>query len=120
MLTALARSFQPRMAFGFQGEIQFEFIHIGDEHLRAADWWTIRVRSDRAVARRRIAEDPAVSLHISLPDFVRIVSGVVNPVTVWFENNVQIEGDVILGARLVELFGGVSPFEVLESAQRTG
>jgi predicted lipid carrier protein YhbT len=109
------------MAFGFEGEIQFEFTHTGDDQQdRPPDWWTLRVIGDKAVARRRIAVEPTVSLHISIADFVRIVSGVVNPVTVWFENDVQIEGDVILGARLVELFGGVSPFEVLESAVGPG
>lgn len=116
MLTALAGAFQPRMAFGFEGEIQLEFIHAGDERrARPADWWTIRVTGDKAVARRRVAAAPAVSLHISIPDFVRVLSGVVNPVTVWFENEVQIDGDVILGARLVEIFGGVAPFQVLNA-----
>jgi class 3 adenylate cyclase/tetratricopeptide (TPR) repeat protein len=114
LLTAMARSYQPRLAFGFQGEIQYEFTHPpGADGERPSDWWTIRIDGTRAVARHRTAHNPAVTVHLSVPTFVRIFSGEDDPVAAMLEGRVTAEGDLVLGARLTEMFGAVSPSDVL-------
>jgi len=113
MFTAMARGFQPRMAFGFEGEIAFEIWRrtaSGTAH--TSDWWTIQIKGSRAVARHRTANDPAVTIHGAVPDFIRVVAGVSNPVTAWVEKRLEVEGDVTLGTRLVELFGGEAPLDL--------
>jgi tetratricopeptide (TPR) repeat protein len=116
LMTAMAHGFQPRMAFGFEGEIQFELLPTRTAR-RGTDadsdhWWTIEVRGNKAVARHQPAENPAVTIHASVPDFIRLTAGAVNPVTIWIDKRVQIEGDLTLGTRLVELFGGEEPLAI--------
>jgi class 3 adenylate cyclase/tetratricopeptide (TPR) repeat protein len=114
LLTGMARSFQPRLALGFQGEIQYELIHVGGaDAARASDWWTIRVDGSKAVARHRTAHDPAVTVHVSVPEFVRLFSGEDDPVAAILDGRLTAEGDLLLGARLTEMFGAVSPSDVL-------
>jgi hypothetical protein len=116
LMTAMAHGFQPRMAFGFEGEIQFELRPTRTSR-RGTDaesdhWWTIEVRGNKAVARHQPAEDPAVTIHTTVADFIRISAGAVNPVTMWIDKRVDIEGDLTLGTRLVELFGGEEPLQI--------
>lgn len=114
LLTAMARSFQPRLALGFEGEVQLELTHdSAGEGGRGSDWWTIEVEGKRAIARRRAASHPAVTMHCSVPEFVRVFSGVTNPIGAWVEGRLRVEGDVLLAARLVDMFGGVNPSEAL-------
>jgi hypothetical protein len=116
LMTAMAKGFQPSMAFGFEGDIQFEILpnRPGRGRQSAADshWWTIHVEGTRATARHRPSDDPAITIHTSVADFVRLIAGAVNPVTMWIEKRVTIEGDLTLGNRLVELFGGEAPLDI--------
>jgi hypothetical protein len=114
-MTAMVRSFQPRLALGFSGEVQFELLH---ERGRHPDWWTIEIGVKRAVAKRRRAIDPAVTLHLTIAEFVRVFSGIANPINLWVAGQIQAEGDVLLGARLTEMFGGINPSEVLARVER--
>jgi putative sterol carrier protein len=50
-----------------------------------------------------------VRVRLSLPDFVRLVAGELNPVGSLIEGQTEVEGDLPLASRLVEMFGGVSP-----------
>ena len=114
LMTAMTRSFQPRLALGFVGEVQLELIRGGSGGDVGSDWWAIEVSAKRASARRRIAVSPAVTMQLRIPDFVRIFSGLENPILAWVEGRLRVEGDVLLAARLIEMFGGVNPSEVLE------
>jgi class 3 adenylate cyclase/tetratricopeptide (TPR) repeat protein len=116
MLTAVARSFQPRLSFGFEGEIAYELTHsTRPGGSGESDWWTIRIEGGKAVARKRQAEAPAVTVHISVPVFVRLTCGEDNPVAAMLEERLMAEGDLMLGARLTEMFGAVSPSDVLSA-----
>jgi hypothetical protein len=115
LMTAMVKGFQPSMAFGFEGEIQFEILPSrpsGTGGPPPSHWWTIRVEGAKAVARHRSSEQPSVTIHTSVADFVRLIAGAVNPVTMWIEKRVSIEGDLTLGNRLVELFGGEAPLAI--------
>jgi tetratricopeptide (TPR) repeat protein len=116
LFAAMVSGYQPSMAFGFQGEIQFEiFPTVGNRsgsRPEATNWWTISVEGNRAHARHRPAESPAVSIRTSVADFVRLIAGAANPVTLWIEKRAWVEGDITLGNRLVEMFGGEAPLAI--------
>jgi tetratricopeptide (TPR) repeat protein len=81
MLGAMARSFQPRMALGFEGDVLLGLTRPREtDEGRASDWWTIQVASRRARVRHRTSDAPAVTIHCSVPDFVRVFSGQTNMV----------------------------------------
>jgi predicted lipid carrier protein YhbT len=116
LMTAMARGFQPSMAFGFEGEIQFEILPSMPGR-RESDpssdyWWTISVEGAKAVARHRPTDQAAVTIRTSVADFVRLTAGAVNPVTLWIDKRVQVDGDITLGNRLVEMFGGEAPLDI--------
>jgi tetratricopeptide (TPR) repeat protein len=117
LLTALTHSFQPRLSFGFEGEIAYELVHPARAgEAVESDWWTIRIEGGRAVARKRTPEAPAVIVHMSIPVFVRLFAGEDDPVAAMLGNRLIAEGDLVLGARLTEMFGAVSPSDVLSEA----
>jgi hypothetical protein len=113
MFSAMATAFQPAMAGGFSGALGFELQASADDLDPArSDWWSIDVHGTKAKARPGRPEEPVMTLHIGLPDFVRLASGEVGPVRLLVEGKARIEGDILLGARLGEMFGLVQPFEV--------
>ena len=112
LFTAMAQGFQPRMAFGFTGVIQIE-LRPGARGAERAfpEVWTLRIDGRRASAHREATKDPAVTIRTDLPTFMRLFAGELNPLTTWVAGNLEIEGDVMLGPRMLEMFGGVRPFE---------
>jgi class 3 adenylate cyclase len=120
LFTAMARAFQPRLALGFEGELGFElYVEYGREP-RPPQWWTLRVAGGRAWARHRASRDAAMVAHLRLADFIRLVTGERNPVALWVENDVLVEGDVLIAPRLVDMFGGVSLAETLANTEDVG
>jgi hypothetical protein len=120
LLTAMAKAFQPRLAFGFEGEIAIELEHPSTPDLatagggpRGSDWWTLQVRRGKASATRGAAANPALTVHAPVPVFVRLASGLDTPAAaaLWYRS--RTEGDLLLGARLTEMFGAVNPADVL-------
>ena len=107
LFTGMALSFRPRMAFGFEGEIEYELTESGNR--RAADRWTIEVRNSRARARRGPARDPAVSLSVGSAALLRLAAGA-NPGAVLLDGRVRVEGDLNVAMRLPEMFGAPSPY----------
>ncbi len=107
LYTGMAASFNPAMAFGFQGEIQHElrFPRTG----APTGVWTIEVRDGRARARSGPARSPAVTLEIAAAALVRLASGD-NPAVVLMDGQIDIKGDLGVAMRLVEMFGGPSPY----------
>jgi putative sterol carrier protein len=47
---------------------------------------------------------------------MRLFTGELNPLTAYMQGQVELEGDVTLGPRMIELFGGVKPFIVAENS----
>jgi tetratricopeptide (TPR) repeat protein len=114
LFAAMTRSFQPAMAFGFNGDVVIELLPPADEvDPAAADWWTIEVRGRKAAARRGRSEQAAVTVHVGLADFIRLASGEVHPVRALVESTLHVNGDVMLAARIPDRFGAVEPLEGL-------
>ena len=112
LLAAMARAFDPEMAFGFEGDIEYELTRGGandDGRGPGVDRWTIRVGRDRARLIRGSGGDPAVLLRIPLADFVRIAAGE-SPAAAFLEGRVELEGDLSVARRMTEMFGGPSPY----------
>ncbi|HZQ86716.1 MAG TPA: BTAD domain-containing putative transcriptional regulator [Acidimicrobiales bacterium] len=113
LFATMGRAFQPAMAFGFEGDITLDLRPVDDDgDPDAADWWTIEVRGTKASARPGRSEHPAVVIHTGLANFLRVAAGEVHPLRVLIDNAVEVEGDIMLAARLPDMFGAVEPLEV--------
>lgn len=109
LFSAMARAFQPAMAFDFEGDITLDLRPPDDDGDPAAgDWWTIEVRGRKATARPGRSPCPAVLLHAPLADFLRVAAGEAHPASALIDNAVEVEGDVLLAARLPDMFGAVA------------
>jgi SCP-2 sterol transfer family protein len=101
------------MALGFEGDITFELLNsIGLEGQPRASWWTICVKGRRATARNGGSEAPAASIRLSTPEFVKMLTGAQSAVAIFEEGSVEMLGDVLVVARLTEMFGGVTPLRI--------
>jgi alkanesulfonate monooxygenase SsuD/methylene tetrahydromethanopterin reductase-like flavin-dependent oxidoreductase (luciferase family) len=103
IFTGMARQFDPKFAFGFEGDILYELDHHGNTKPPAQ--WTIHIEDSRATALPGRNGDPAVKLRLSIPDFARLVAEEVNPQELFFGGRFRVEGDFQVVARLPEMFG---------------
>ena len=108
LLRAMARGFQPAQAAGFRGVIAYELEPFAIAPPLDAPWrWAIEV--DAHAGRARLYEpaplDAAVTIHLGLADWVRVLAGVENAVTAMAGGRCSVEGDVILAVRLEAMFG---------------
>lgn len=109
LLRAMARSFQPAQAAGFNGTIAYELEPFAVEAPPEAPWrWAIEV--DSAAGRARLVEpaplDAAVTVHMGLAQWVRVMAGVDNAITAMAAGRCSVEGDVMLAVRMESMFGG--------------
>jgi hypothetical protein len=108
MFIAMARSFDPDAAGGFQGYLVYELSRPatgGD-----ASVWTIAVSDGRATASAGAATGAALTIRFQLADFVRIAAGAIDPAAPLLANRASFEGDFALAAKLPEMFGAPSPY----------
>jgi len=108
LLRAMARGFQPAHSGGFCGVIAYELEPFAIEPPPDAPWrWAIEVNSRASHARllEPAPLDAAVTIHIGLAEWVRVLAGVQNAVTAMAAGRCSVEGDVILAVRLEAMFG---------------
>ncbi len=108
LFSGMARQFDPKFAFGFEGDIVYELSHHGNG--RAPDRWTVRVAGHSAEVLPGGNGSAAVKLSLSVPDFARVAAEEVDPQELIFDGRFGIEGDLHLASRLSEMFGGASQF----------
>lgn len=108
LFTALARSFQPSFAYGFTGNVVLELDTSVAGQAPTVDVWTLEVGPRRARARRGPAHPAAATVQLGAADFVRLVAGTLDSVRAFKDGRLEIDGDVLLAARMDELFGGVA------------
>ncbi len=104
----MARQFDPRFAFGFEGDIVYELTHVGNG--RAPDRWTIRVGGESAEVVPGGNGQAVVTLRLSVADFARLAAEEVDPQELIFSDRFGIEGDLGVAAKLQEMFGGPARF----------
>jgi alkanesulfonate monooxygenase SsuD/methylene tetrahydromethanopterin reductase-like flavin-dependent oxidoreductase (luciferase family) len=112
---AMARAFNPRLAFGFQGDIVYELARPATANgtsggQSSVNAWTLHVEKDRATARPGASSSPAVRIRMSVSDFARLITGDVPRNEPLLLGRIQVEGDLGLAARASEMFGGASSF----------
>jgi hypothetical protein len=109
LFSALARGFNPKYAFGFLGEIEYELVRSnGSSTSTVSDLWTLRVDPNGASAQMARGQDPALKIRMPLADFVRMLAGEVPPLEPVLEGRAVMQGDLNLSSRLTEMFGGPS------------
>jgi alkanesulfonate monooxygenase SsuD/methylene tetrahydromethanopterin reductase-like flavin-dependent oxidoreductase (luciferase family)/putative sterol carrier protein len=101
LFAAMAQAYVPEEAGGFAGELEYR--------LRRSDGrvvsWTVAVDGDRATARSAAASSPALTLKLSVADFVRMAGRDLDPAKALLVGRLDLEGDFALAARLGEMFG---------------
>jgi hypothetical protein len=113
---ALARSFQPSYAYGFSGDIVFELDTTLPGQEPTVDVWTIEVTGLRARARRGPSPRAAATVRLGVADFVRLIAGTLDPISALRDNRLEVEGQLLIAARMDEMFGGARPIHVLRGA----
>lgn len=110
IFVAMARSFDPAKARGFEGDIVYELARPGaraNGH-EPADAWTLRVEKHRATARPGSSPGAAVRIRMSVPDFARLLVGELPPHEPLMHGRITVEGDTTVAMRAAEMFGGTS------------
>jgi ubiquinone biosynthesis protein UbiJ len=104
----MARQFDPKFAFGFEGDIVYELSRTTNG--RPPDRWTIRVAGDSAEALPGADGNAAVTLRLSVADFARVAAEEVDAQELIFSGRFDIEGDLHVAGQLQEMFGGPARF----------
>jgi alkanesulfonate monooxygenase SsuD/methylene tetrahydromethanopterin reductase-like flavin-dependent oxidoreductase (luciferase family) len=102
----MIRAFDPAMAMGFEGELEFRLRRAATEETS----WTIDVRGGRARVRAGAADEPVVSIRAGAADFLRLVAGEAQAPALALDGRLEIHGDLAIAPRIGEMFGGPSPY----------
>jgi alkanesulfonate monooxygenase SsuD/methylene tetrahydromethanopterin reductase-like flavin-dependent oxidoreductase (luciferase family) len=108
IFTGMARQFNPKFAFGFEGDIVYELTHHANG--AAPSKWTITIKDGTAAARSGASPDPAVSFRFAVPDFARLIAEEVEPQELLFSGRFGVEGDLQVALRVPEMFGQAPQF----------
>ena len=102
----MSRQFVPAAAEGFQGSICYQLRrHDG----AIIEGWALRVTTFAANASFGFPTSPAVTLKLTVGDFVRFSLGAVSPVTLLTEERLALDGDLTVAAKLAPMFGRPLP-----------
>jgi putative sterol carrier protein len=99
----MARQFNPDRAGGFEGRIQY----VIESPRRGTGGWVIEVHGDHAHAGQGRAERPSVTIRTTVPVFLRIAAGEVNPALALLKKDLVVEGNYGVALRLAAMFGAV-------------
>jgi len=123
IFTGMARQFEPKFAFGFEGDIVYE-LERGDG--RAGDGasrppgaggrrgepfrWTVRVKNGGATVLPGADGAPAVTFRLSVADWARLLAEEADPGELLFAGRFHVEGDLQMAMRVPEMFGAPPRF----------
>jgi hypothetical protein len=106
IFAGMSRQFVPSAAEGFEGSVCYQLRrHDG----AIIEGWALRITAAAARASFGFPTDPAVTLKLTVADFVRFSFGVVSPVTLLTEERLGLDGDLTVAARLGPMFGRPLP-----------
>ena len=102
IFAVMSRQFVPSAAEGFEGSICYELRrHNG----AVIEGWGLRITASTATASFGFPTDPAVTLKLTVGDFVRFSLGAVSAVTLLTEERLKLDGDLTVAAKLAPMFG---------------
>lgn len=103
LFTAMARSYSPGVAPGFEGRLVYVLERPATAQPPAR--WTIHVHDGRATAYEGGDSRPKLTVRFRLSDFVRIAAGELDAAQPLLTNRASFDGDFGLAAKLPEMFG---------------
>jgi hypothetical protein len=103
LFAAMASGFDPVAAEGFEGRLVYELRRPATG--RPPTRWTIDVVNGRAAVRPGGAIDAVMTVRYGLADFVRVAAGTLDPAVPMLQDRASFDGDLVLAARLPEMFG---------------
>jgi len=106
IFAVMSRQFVPSAAEGFQGSIGYELRRLGGAVIEG---WALRITSSAARVSFGFPPDPAVTLKLTVGDFVRFSLGAVSPVTLLTEERLKLDGDLVVASKLAPMFGRPLP-----------
>ena len=106
IFAGMGRQFVPSAAEGFEGSVCYELRRLGGAVIEG---WGLRITSSAATASLGFPTDPAVTLKLTVSDFVRFSLGAVSPVTLLTEERLKLDGDLMIAAKLAPMFGRPLP-----------
>src|SRR3954454_19008968 len=101
VFAAMARAYEPDKAHGFAGELQYDLAR-GDGRRVP---WTVRVNGRQATVHPGRAADPALTLTMTVADFLRMAAGDLDAGKALLTGRLDLAGDFALAQRLGEMFG---------------
>jgi alkanesulfonate monooxygenase SsuD/methylene tetrahydromethanopterin reductase-like flavin-dependent oxidoreductase (luciferase family) len=104
MFKGLEHAFVPEKANGFKGEVQYELSGTRNGHRD----WVVRIEGDNATVAPGRADQPVLTMRMSVPVFARIAARELHPGKAMMENQLEIDGDFEVAARFGEMFGADS------------
>jgi putative sterol carrier protein len=98
---AMTQAYEPEHANGFAGALQYD-LRRGDGRVVQ---WTVEVGPQQATARPGPAAAPALTLKLTLADFLRMAARDLDAGKALLTGRLDLEGDFSLAQRLGEMFG---------------
>ena len=107
----MARQFEPRFAFGFEGDIAYVLTTPSRNGCAAPpSRWTVRVENGGARVLPGVNASPAITFTLSVPDWARLIAEEADPQELLFTGRFDVEGDLALATRVPEMFGAAPRF----------
>jgi putative sterol carrier protein len=101
VFAAMTRAYEPDKARGFAGKIEYDLRRSDGRVAR----WTVRVDRERATARRGPAVAPALTVTMSVADFLRLAARDLDAGRAVLAGRLGLAGDFALAQGLGEMFG---------------
>ena len=95
LFTGMARQFDPKFAFGFEGDIVYELAHTTANGSAARPLDDAREGRQRARRSRAPTARPAVTFKLSVPDFARLAAEETDPQELIFSDRFGHRGAML-------------------------
>jgi alkanesulfonate monooxygenase SsuD/methylene tetrahydromethanopterin reductase-like flavin-dependent oxidoreductase (luciferase family)/putative sterol carrier protein len=96
----MERAFRPERAAGFAGEIEYELTGTAGAKL-----WVLTIAGTKARSRAGRAAKARIRLKMSVPVFLRVCAGLLDPTRAMLDRQLEVEGDFQAVFRINEMFG---------------
>jgi hypothetical protein len=97
----MVRAYRPERAAGWTGDIRYELTGSGG----AVRTWTVSCGPAQASAREAAEPDPALTIKLSVADFIRLAGRDLDPAKALLSGRLDLAGDFSVALRLAEMFG---------------
>jgi alkanesulfonate monooxygenase SsuD/methylene tetrahydromethanopterin reductase-like flavin-dependent oxidoreductase (luciferase family)/putative sterol carrier protein len=101
IFAAMARAYEPIKAHGFAGDLEYDLTRTDGRLVQ----WTVTVDPQRATARPGPADAPALTLKMTVADFLRMAGRELDAGKALLTGRLDLAGDFSLAQRLGEMFG---------------